>query len=83
MTTNRPTQGLPPGDDEWPENVTDTAEIERVVAVAGSDAEMLADLDGCVTRLHAVQQAKAALSRLDAESRNELAARRRALGGKR
>ena len=66
------------------ENVTDAAEIERLVALAGSDADVLADLDGCVTRLHAVQQAKAARSRLDAESlRNALAARRRALGGNR
>lgn len=73
MTTYRPTQGLPPGVDEWGEKVTDAAEIERLVVLAG--------LDGCVTRLHAVRQAKAALSRLDAESlRNALAARRRVLG---
>jgi hypothetical protein len=84
VTTHRPTQGQPPGDDEWAENVTDAAEIKGVMALAGSDADVLADLDGCVTRLHAVQQAKPARSRLDAKSmRHALAARRRALGGNR
>jgi hypothetical protein len=59
------------------ENVTDAAEIEELVALAGDDADVLAGLDGCVTRLHAVRQAKAAGSRLDAESL------RHALGGNR
>jgi hypothetical protein len=81
VTTYRPTQGLPPGDDEWAENVTDAAEIEGLVARAGCDADVLAGLDGCVTRLRAARQVKAACSRLDAESlRHALAARRRALG---
>ena len=64
--------------------MTDAAEIERVVALAGCDADVLADLDGWVNRLHAVQQAKATSSRLDAKSlRSAFAARRRALGGNR
>jgi hypothetical protein len=54
----------------------DAAEIERLLALAGSDAEVLTDLEGCVTRMHAARQAKADLARLDSESlRAALAAR--------
>jgi len=64
--------------------VCEPAQIEMLVAVAGSEAGALAELDGCVTRLHEVQHAKAALARLDAGSlRAALETRPVALGGER
>ncbi len=64
--------------------VSEHAEIESWMALAGSAAGALADLDGCVARLHEMQHAKAALARLDSTSlRAALEARRAALGGDR
>lgn len=64
--------------------VSEHAEIESWMALAGSEAGALADLDGCVARLHEVQHAKAALARLDSTNlRAALEARRAALGGDR
>jgi len=64
--------------------VSEPAQIELLVAVAGSEAGALADLDGCVARLHEVQHAKAALARMDARSsRAALEGRPVALGGER
>lgn len=61
--------------------VTDPTELNRLMALARSEGEALAALDGCVDRLHQVQGARAALARLDASSlRAALKARRDALG---
>ncbi len=61
--------------------VTDPAELSRLMALADSEGEALAALDGCVDRLHQVPAARAALARLDASSlRAALQARRDALG---
>lgn len=62
--------------------MSDPAEINRLLALASSEAAALCDLDGCVARLHEVQHAKSVLARLDASSlRVALEARRTALGG--
>lgn len=59
-----------------------TAEIARLFDVAGREDEAIYQLDGCVARLHEVQQAKAALKVLTAaELRAALAFRRQALSG--
>jgi hypothetical protein len=61
--------------------MTDETELSRLLDVANSEGEALADLVGCVDRLHQVQAARAALARLDAPSlRAALEARRSALG---
>lgn len=61
--------------------VTDPAELSRLMALADSEGEALAALDGCVDRLRQVQAPRAALARLDASSlRAALQARRDALG---
>ncbi len=61
--------------------MTDETELNRLIAVANSDGKALAELAGCVDRLHRVQAARAALARLDAPSlRAALEARRSALG---
>ena len=61
--------------------MTDETELSRLLDVANSEGEALADLAGCVDRLHQVQAARAALARLDAPSlRAVLEARRSALG---
>lgn len=61
--------------------MTDETELNRLIAVANSEGEALAELAGCVDRLHHVQAARAALARLDAPSlRAALEARRSAPG---
>ncbi|NNM46979.1 hypothetical protein [Knoellia koreensis] len=61
--------------------MTDETDLRRLLDVAGSEGEALADLAGCVDRLHQVRAARAALARLDAPSlRAALEARRSALG---
>ncbi len=60
--------------------MTDETELNQVMAMAGSECEVLAALAGCVDRLHQVHAARAALARLDAPSlRAALEARRTAL----
>jgi hypothetical protein len=59
----------------------DQAELDRLLAVAGSETEALAALVGCVDRLNQVHAARAALARLDAPSlRAAIEARRAVLG---
>ncbi|MFC8501024.1 hypothetical protein ACFUC1_01595 [Pedococcus sp. NPDC057267] len=61
--------------------MTDETELSRLLDVANSEGEALADLAGCVDRLQQVQAARVALARLDAPSlRAALQARRSALG---
>ena len=70
--------GHRPGD----ETDLPTAEIARLFDVAGREDEAIRLLDGCVTRLHEVQQAKAELKELTAgELRQALEFRRQGLGG--
>ena len=70
--------GYRPGD----ETERPTAEIARLFDVAGREDEAIQLLDGGMTRLHEVQQAKAALKGLTAyELREALEFRRQALGG--
>lgn len=58
----------------------DPGEMARLVDLTGGEAQVVADLAACVTRLHQVQQAKVILSQLDpATLREVLAARRRSL----
>ena len=59
-----------------------TAEIARLFDVASREDEAIRLLDGCMTRLHEVQQAKAALKGLSAsELRAALEFRRQAYRG--
>jgi hypothetical protein len=59
-----------------------TAEIARLFDVAGREDEAIRLLDGCMTRLHEVQQAKAELKGLTTrELRAALEFRHQALGG--
>lgn len=61
--------------------MTAETELGRLIAVANSDGNALAELAGCVDRLHQVQTARAALARLDAPSlRGALEIRRSVLG---
>jgi len=70
--------GHRPGD----ETDRPTAEVARLFDVAGREDETIQLLDGCVTRLHEVQQAKAALKGLTArELRKALEFRHQELGG--
>ena len=70
--------GHRPGD----ETDRPTAEIARLFDVAGREDEAIRLLDGCMTRLHEVQQAKAALKGLTArELREALEFRYQELGG--
>lgn len=48
--------------------MTHETELNRLIAVANSEGEALAELAGCVDRLHQVQTARPALARLDAPS---------------
>ena len=58
------------------------AEIAQLFDVAGRQDEEIRRLDGCVTALHEVQQAKAALKRVTAcELRAALKLGRQGLGG--
>jgi len=59
-----------------------TAEIVRLFDVAGREDDAIRQLDGCVARLHEVQQAKAALKGLSAaQLRAALELRRQAPPG--
>ena len=70
--------GHRPGD----ETDRPTAEIARLFDVAGRQDEAIRLLDGGMTRLHEVQQAKAALKGLTArELREALEFRHQELGG--
>jgi hypothetical protein len=70
--------GHRPGD----ETDRPTAEIARLSDVAGGEDEAIQLLDGCMTGLHKVQQAKAELKRLTArELRKALEFRHQSLGG--
>lgn len=61
--------------------MTDETELSRLLDVANSEGEALADLAACLDRLHQVRAARAALARLDAPSlRAALEARWSALG---
>ena len=70
--------GHRPGD----ETDRPTAEIARPFGVAGREDEAIRLLDGCMTRLHEVQQAKAELKGLTARDLSKaLEFRRQGLGG--
>ena len=70
--------GHRPGD----ETDRPTAEIARLFDVAGREDEAIQLLDGCMTRLHEVQQAKAALKGLTARGLSKaLEFRRQGLRG--
>ena len=57
------------------------AETARVFDAGGREDEEIRLLDGCMTRLHEVQQAKAALKLTAPELRAALELRRQGLGG--
>jgi len=70
--------GHRPGD----ETDRPTAEIARLFGVAGRQDETIRLLDGCMTGLHEVQQAKAELKGLTARDlREALEFRHQGLGG--
>jgi hypothetical protein len=70
--------GRRPGDDTG----RPTVEIARLFDIAGREDEAIRLLDGCMTRLHEVQQAKAELKGLTArELREALEFRHQELGG--
>ena len=61
---------------------TDPRDAERLMDVASTEVATIEELAACVERLHEVQRAKVALSRLDSDVlRRALAARRRAFDG--
>jgi uncharacterized protein YPO0396 len=61
---------------------TDPGEAERLMDLASTEVATIDELAACVERLHEVQRAKVALSRLDSDAlRQALAARRRAFDG--
>ncbi|WP_270888921.1 hypothetical protein [Pedococcus sp. 5OH_020] len=61
--------------------MTVATELQRLFAMANSEGKARAERTGCVDRLHHVQAARAALSRLDAPSlRDSPEATRLALG---
>ena len=57
------------------------AETARLFDAGGREDEEIRLLDGCMTRLHEVQQAKAALKLTAPELRAALELRRQGLGG--
>lgn len=64
------------------EGVTETPdpdEVDRLIRMSTSEPRIVADLDGLVRELHQVQEAKEALSRLDAPTLR-MALRRRGQG---
>ena len=69
--------GPRPGDDRN----RPTAAIARLFDIAGREDEVIRLRDGCMTRLHEVQQAKAALKLTAPELRAALELRRQGLGG--
>ncbi|MDN5745161.1 MAG: hypothetical protein L0H31_08565 [Nocardioidaceae bacterium] len=79
MTAERGTRAL--GADPM-RTVTDVAEIERLMDLAGGERPALLELDGCLTRLREVWAAQSQLASLDSTTlRRVLAARRTQLGG--
>ena len=48
--------------------MTDETELNRLIAMANSEGKALAELAGCVDRLHQGQATRAPLARLDAPS---------------
>ena len=61
---------------------TDPREAERLMDVASTEVATIDELAACVERLHEVQRAKVALSRLDSDAlRQALDSRRRAFDG--
>lgn len=61
---------------------TDPRDAERLMDLASTEVATIDELAACVERLHEVQRAKVALSRLDSEAlRQALDARRRAFYG--
>jgi len=61
---------------------TDPGEAERLMGVASTEVATIEELTACVERLHEVQRAKVALSRLDSDAlRQALDWRRRAFDG--
>ena len=61
---------------------TDPRDAERLMDVASTEVATIEELAACVERLHEVQRAKVALSRLDSAAlRQALDARRRAFDG--
>lgn len=76
------TTGTPTVAEPQQESGRSTADIAALLDVAGREEEAIRQLDGCMTRLHDVQQAKAALKTLSAaDLRLALEFRRAALGG--
>lgn len=62
--------------------VTDVAEIEQLMDLAGTERAALRELDSCLTRLRKVWAAQSQLAHLDSHTlRGVLAARRSQLGG--
>ena len=61
---------------------TDPGEAERLMDLASTEVATIDELAACVERLHEVQRAKVALSRLDSAAlRQALDARRKAFDG--
>jgi hypothetical protein len=61
---------------------TDPRDAERLMDVASTEVATIEELAACVERLHEVQRAKVALSRLDSAAlRRALDARRRVFDG--
>ena len=61
---------------------TDPRDAERLMDVASTEVATIEELAACVERLHEVQRAKVALSRLDSAAlRQALDARRRVFDG--
>ena len=62
---------------------TDPRDAERLMDVASTEVATIEELAACVERLHEVQRAKVALSRLDSDAlRQALDARRRVFDGR-
>ena len=61
---------------------TDPRDAERLMDLASTEVATIDELAACVERLHEVQRAKVALSRLDSDAlRQALHSRRRAFDG--
>lgn len=79
MTADHSTEAL--GADPM-RTVTNVAEIERLMGLAGAERAAFQELDSCLTRLREVWAAHSQLAHLDADTlRGALAARRAQLGG--
>jgi len=61
---------------------TDPGDAERLMDLASTEVATIDELAACVERLHEVQRAKVALSRLDSDAlRQAIDSRRRAFDG--